>query len=203
MTVNVREFIHPRSGLRGQIIGSLAFTGITVASAQIAIPLGFTPVPITFQVLAVLLSGLTLGSRWGAISQMQYLALGALGLPVFAGLSGGPAAFFGPSAGYLIGFVPGAFIVGWVFERMGERSRFGAWVAGIAGVCAIYLCGASWLAVWLSMFSSKGLTMHTVWALGIAPFIGIDLLKAIAASGLAVGGRASRGLIRSFGTLDR
>jgi biotin transport system substrate-specific component len=182
---------------------TLLFTGITAVSAQIAIPLGFTPVPITLQVFGVLLSGLALGSRWGAISQMQYLALGALGFPVFAGLSGGPAAFFGASAGYLIGFVPGAFIAGWAFERMGAKSRFGAWVAGIAGVCVIYLCGASWLAVWLSMFSSKDLTLRAVWALGIAPFIGVDLLKAIAASGLAIGGRAGRGLIRSFGTLDR
>lgn len=199
----VRECEHPRAGVRSRILASLLFTGITAVSAQIAIPLGFTPVPITLQVLGVLLSGLALGSRWGAISQMQYLALGALGLPVFAGLTGGPTAFFGPSAGYLVGFVPGAFIVGWAFERMEARSRFGAWVAGIAGVCVIYLCGASWLAVWLSMFSSNDLTLHAVWALGIAPFIGIDLLKAIAASGLAVGGRAGRGLIRSFGAFER
>lgn len=203
MAGHLREHVRPNDGIRSGILGSLAFTGITAASAQIAIPLGFTPVPVTLQVLAVLLSGLVLGSRWGAVSMMQYLALGALGMPVFAGLSGGPAPLCGPTAGYLVGFVPAAFAAGWIMERFDSRSRFGAWLAGIAGIGVIYVCGASWLSVWMAMFSSSEVTLRTVWMAGIAPFIGIDLLKAITASGLAVGGRAGSTLIRSLGMPGR
>ncbi len=99
MAGDVRGYAYPRTRVQSNIIKSLMFAGVTAVSAQIAIPLGFTPVPITLQVFGVLLSGLVLGSRWGAISQMQYLALGAMGFPVFAGLSGGPTAFFGPFGG--------------------------------------------------------------------------------------------------------
>lgn len=191
MAERLIEQVCPRDEFRVGVLGSLAFAALTAVCAQIAIPLGFTPVPVTLQVLAVLLSGLALGSRWGAVSMMQYLALGAVGLPIFAEWKGGPAALFGPTAGYLIGFVPAAFVAGWVFERLGARSRFAAWLAGVTGVGAIYLCGASWLSVWMAMFSSSDVTLRTVWLAGAAPFIGIDLIKALAASGMALAGRAA------------
>lgn len=193
-----REQVIPAVGVRNRIIASVVFVGITAVSAQAAIPLGFTPVPLTLQVLVVLLSGLVLGSRWGAVSQMQYLALGALGLPIFAGWKGGPAALWGPTAGYLVGFVPAAFVAGWVFERIGAQSRTGAWLAGLAGVSAIYLCGSSWLAVWVAAFSSGAVSLGAIWALGVAPFVGVDLLKALVASGLAVAGRSKSSLVRSL-----
>ncbi len=203
MAGHVMERVQARTGDHSRILASLVFVGITAASAQITIPLGFTPVPITLQVFAVLLSGLVLGSRWGAVSQMQYLALGALGLPMFAGWSGGPAAFLSASGGYLIGFVPAAYITGWIFESTKSRSRTGAWLAGMTGVCAIHLFGASWLSVWLAMFTSSDVTLRAVWLAGVAPFIGVDLLKALAASGLAVGSRAGYDLIRSLGVSER
>jgi len=190
MGVHFRASALRREEIHGKLLVSLAFAGITAVAAQVAIPLGFTPVPVTLQVLAVILSGLILGGRWGAISQMQYLALGALGMPVFAQWNGGPTAFFGPTAGYLVGFVPAAFVAGWVFEKLGARSRSGAWVAGIAGVCAIYACGAGWLSVWMALFTSTPLTIEAVLAMGVAPFVGVDLLKAVVASGIATAGRS-------------
>jgi len=155
---------------------------------------------VTLQVLAVILSGLVLGSRWGAISQIQYLAIGAIGLPVFANWTGGPAAFVGPSGGYLFGFVVGAFATGWVFERLGGRSSLASWAGGIAGIAGIYLPGACWLAIWLGITGGQPAQacLRGAWQFGIVPFIGIDLLKAAAASGLALGGRSGRGLIHSF-----
>lgn len=190
MEIHYRASVADHESIRWRLLASLAFVPLTACAAQVAIPLGFTPVPVTLQVLAVILSGLVLGSRWGAISQMQYLALGALGMPIFAQWNGGPAAFFGPTAGYLVGFVPAAFVAGMVFEKLGSRSRSGAWVAGIAGVCAIYACGAAWLSVWMALFTSAQLTLKSVWAMGVAPFIGVDLLKAFIASGIATAGRS-------------
>src|SRR5512138_1361 len=108
----------PNADVRTHLILAFLFTVATAVSAQISFRLWFSPVPVTLQVLAVILSGLVLGSRWGAISQIQYLALGAAGAPVFANWTGGPMAFIGPSGGYLIGFVFGAYAAGWIFERL-------------------------------------------------------------------------------------
>ena len=188
------------SGVRTRLLAAVFFTAATAACAQVSFRLWFTPVPVTLQVLAVILSGLVLGSRWGAISQIQYLAIGAIGLPVFANWTGGPAAFVGPSGGYLFGFVVGAFATGWVFERLGGRSSLASWAGGIAGIAGIYLPGACWLAIWLGITGGQPAQacLRGAWQFGIVPFIGIDLLKAAAASGLALGGRSGRGLIHSF-----
>lgn len=174
-----------RTDVRTQILLAMFMTAVTVVSAQVSFRLWFTPVPVTLQALAAILSGLTLGSRWGAISQIQYLALGAAGAPVFANWTGGPAAFVGPSGGYLIGFVFGAYAAGWVFERL-RKTNFAAWAGGLSGIAAIYLLGASWLLVWLTVTTSRSFTacIPSAVTLGIVPFIGVDLLKAAAASAL-------------------
>ena len=171
--------------IRTQLLLSLFMTAVTVVSAQVSFRLWFTPVPVTLQVLAAILSGLVLGSRWGAISQIQYLALGAAGAPVFANWTGGPAAFVGPSGGYLIGFVFGAYAAGWVFERL-RKTNLAAWAGGLSGIAAIYLLGASWLLVWLTVTTSRPFTacIPSAVQLGIIPFIGVDILKAAIASAL-------------------
>lgn len=195
-----RSAVISGSHVRTRLAAAFFFAVVTAACAQISFRLWYTPVPVTFQVLGVILSGLVLGSRWGAISQLQYLAIGAMGMPVFANWTGGPMAFAGPSAGYLFGFVLGAFAAGWVFERLGGRGGLAAFTGGIAGMAGIYLLGAPWLAVWLGIVSAQPLDacVRGAWQLGIVPFIGVDLLKAAAASGLALGGRSGRGLINSF-----
>ena len=173
-----------RTDMRIRLLGMASFAVLTAVSAQVSFHLWFTPVPVTLQVLVVILSGLMLGSRWGATSQAMYLAMGASGLPIFADFKAGPAAFVGPTGGYLFGFVLGAFLAGWTFEMLGKCTKLAAWAGGIAGIVGIYLPGAAWLMVWTGNAA--------VWQIGVVPFIGVDLLKATAASSLVFGGRCKR-----------
>ncbi len=162
-------------------VGGVALFGaFTALTARVTIPLPFTPVPITLQVMAVLLAGLVLGPTGGAISQLAYLAAVAAGLPLDArGL--GPAALLGPTAGYLLGFAPTAFVAGWLAERL-PGAWVGSFVAALAGVAVIYICGLAWLAP-----SAGGL--GAAWGLGAAPFILVDLGKALVAAAVAGSGR--------------
>lgn len=168
------------SGLAYRLAGIAMFTLITVVSARISIPMD--PVPFTFQPLAVLLAGMVLGGRDGALSQLAYLALIAVNLPVDANLRGA-AAFVGPTAGYLIGFVVAAGVTGWLVEK-GHTRLWQRWLAGVAGVAVIYLCGAVFLKVVI------GLDWPAVWTGGVTPFLIPDLAKALIAAALAEGGRA-------------
>lgn len=164
-----------------QVASIVSLAAITALTARITIPLPFTPVPITLQTLAVVLSGLILGARGGAAAQLTYLGLVALGLPLDAnGL--GSAAFFGPTAGYLVGFVPAAFVAGWLADRFSARSWWGNFVAAMAGMMVIYLVGASWLAVVLGSWQKA-------WLGGVVPFILIDLGKAAIAAAVAESGK--------------
>ncbi len=145
----------------------------TALMAQIAIPLPFTPVPITGQTLAVLLVGAALGSRRGALSMATYLLEGALGLPVFAGGAAGLVRLRGLTGGYLLGFLAAAFITGWLAERGWDRRPSTTALAMLIGNAIIYLFGLPWLALFLGGFlGPKGAL-----ALGLLPFIPGDLLK--------------------------
>lgn len=156
-----------------------AFTLLTLIAARISIPM--QPVPFTLQPLAVLLAGLILGSRDGALSQIAYLALIALNLPVDANHVGA-AAFAGTTAGYLFGFVGGAWIAGLLVER-GASRLWQRWIAGAAGIAVIYLFGLVGLKL------ATGIAWDAVWTAGAAPFLVPDLAKAIIAAALAEGGR--------------
>jgi biotin transport system substrate-specific component len=160
---------------------TLALAALTAALAQISFKLPITPVPFTLQVLGATLSGLLLGSRLGAIAQLEYLAVGLAGAPVFAHWSGGPAALLSSSGGYIPGFIAQAFVTGLLFERCHKKDAPQAFVAGMAGVGVLYCFGVSWLTVWLNAFgkSAPGLW---AWLLGAAPFIGIDALKVTVAT---------------------
>ncbi len=159
------------------------FTALTALTARITIPLPFTPVPITLQVMIVLLAGLTLGAKDGALSQIVYVTSIAFGLPLDAnGL--GAAVFVSPTAGYLIGFIAGAFVAGYLAERGLNRNRARRFFAGLAGVGVIYFIGTTWLThMFLGGDWTKG------WLVGVAPFIVIDMIKALIASATAEGAR--------------
>ena len=129
----------------------------------------FGPVPITGQTFAVLIIGALLGARRGSMAVLAYLAQGAAGLPVFAGVSG-PAAFLGPTGGYLIGFVPAAYVTGLLAERGWDR-RFATTVLAMAlGNIIIYAFGLGQLSLLTGL--SK-----TVLTAGLLPFIPGDILK--------------------------
>ncbi|ASJ09523.1 biotin transporter BioY [Thermococcus siculi] len=152
------------------------FAALTAVGAQIAVPIG--PVPFTLQVLLVLLSGLILGSRLGLISQLVYLATGAVGFPVFAEFSGGFAHLYGPTGGYLLAFPIAAFLVGYATERAGETVR-GMALGSLLGVGVIYLLG------WLRLGFFMAGDFEKAFTLGVLPFVPFDVLKAAIALGVA------------------
>jgi biotin transport system substrate-specific component len=160
---------------------ALVFGGslIVALSAQVAIRLPFSPVPVTGQTLAVLLVGALLGSRRGAMSLLAYLAEGLIGLPVFAGGASGAAYAIGPTGGYLVGFVAAAYVAGWLAERGWDRRAGSAILAMLAGNAAIYAFGLSWLAAYVG---------RRALALGLLPYLAGDAVKlALAAALLPMG----------------
>lgn len=157
------------------ISGSLLITLCT----QVRILLPFSPVPITGQTFAVLMLGALLGSRRGSLSVILYIAEGAAGLPVFA-LGGGLPILFGPTGGYLFGFVPAAYIVGLLAERGWDRRVGKTILAMILGNVVIYTFGLLWLSRWVGI--------NGVLIAGLYPFIFGDILKiALASIALPVG----------------
>ncbi len=153
---------------------SLFMTGLTVIGARISAPLPGTPVPITFQVFAVLLSGLLLGARWGALAQIQYLVLGCLGAPVFALGFSGFAVMLGVTGGYLWSYPIAAFVTGFLSEKISvsvsENKLFaGRLTASIAGLAIVYIFGTMWLtrATHQSLLSGalQGLLIFLCWDL--------------------------------------
>lgn len=174
-------------GVAQKVLMATFLAAFTAGMAQIAIKLPFTPVPITLQTLAVIISGMVLGSRWGTLSQLEYVALGLSGVPVFAGGGAGLGHLLGPTGGYLIGFIGAAFASGLIVELWrGKGSFVKFFLAGIAGIIVIYLMGALWLSVWLSLLQQTAGTkaILTAWDLGIKPFILPDMLKVVIAAGI-------------------
>jgi biotin transport system substrate-specific component len=155
--------------------GMIVAGSIVVAfAAQAAIPLPFTPVPITLQPFAVLLVGAALGARRGALALVAYLLEGAIGMPVFAAGAAGVGSILGPSGGYLIGFIPAAFVTGWFAERGWDRRFLTTWAAMALGSTMIFACGLPWLAFYAGW--------DQVLALGFWPFLPGDLVKQLAAA---------------------
>lgn len=157
------------------IVAVVAFAGLTALLAQVRIPLGFTPVPVTGQTFAVLLAGAALGARLGATSQLVYLAAGAVGFPVFTGGGSGIEYFTGATAGYLVGFVLAAALVGRLAERGQDRKVNTAVTAFLAGSAVIYACGA------IGLMITAEMDLTTAIAQGVTPFVFGDVLKATAA----------------------
>ena len=161
-----------------RIFAIFGFAVLTAIAAQISIPR--EPVPITFQVLLVLLAGLVLGARDGALSQVAYLMGIAANLPIAAN-GMGSAAFAGPTAGYLYAFPIAAAIVGFLAINDSIWLR---WMAGLVAVAVIYAIGGAYLKSYLN------LSWKAAWTAGVAPFIVIDILKALLAATLGESGRA-------------
>lgn len=162
----------------------LSGAALVALMAQIAIPLPFTPVPLTGQTFAVLLVGAALGSKRGAASLALYTAAGALGLPVFAAAKSGLS---GPTLGYLFGFIAAAYLIGWLSERGLERSIRTSLIPFALGTLVIYLFGAGWLALSLHLSPADAL------AKGVLPFLPGDIFKmALAALSLPAAWRVTR-----------
>lgn len=151
---------------------------LIAVAAQVAIPLPFTPVPLTGQTFAVLLVGASFGALRGAVTLLAYLAVGFAGLPVFAEGNSGLGILTAPSAGYLLGMVAAAVLVGRASERGWDRSLPRAALTMIAGNLVIYAVGVPYLAV------AIGVGLPEAIGLGIAPFLVGDALKVLLAAGV-------------------
>jgi len=173
-TLSTRFFPRTSGWLRDLSL-ILAGSLLVALFAQIEIPLPFSPVPITGQTFAVLLVGAALGSRRAAAALLTYLVEGALGLPFFAGGAGGLRVLSGPTAGYLVGFVLAAYLVGLLAEHGLERDLRTSLLPFLLGTVIIYACGVAWLALFLGSLT-KAIT------LGVLPFLIGDACKMIAAA---------------------
>jgi biotin transport system substrate-specific component len=173
----IAEAIVPGEGILRDIALIGAGSAFVATLAQISIPLPFSPVPITGQTLAVLLVGAVLGSKRGAIALMAYLAEGIIGIPVFAGGTGGIGRLLGPTGGYLVGFIASSYLVGLLSERGWDKSYRGSVLAMVVGNAAIYLFGIPWL------IATTGVSLKGAIFMGFLPFIPGDALKLLIASG--------------------
>jgi biotin transport system substrate-specific component len=154
------------------------FVGLMALASRVIIPLSITPVPITLQVFVVILSGLILGAKRAGVVQASYLFLILAGVPITAYGLAGPATFLSPTAGYLLAFLPAAYLIGLYSEKY--KSIIHSVVAGLIGVVVIYIGGTAWLAVYLHDVSKA-------WVAGVVPFVGVDLVKAAFAVAIAKG----------------
>ncbi len=153
--------------------------GLTAIAAQISLPMW--PVPITGQTFAVLLVGTALGMWRGLIAMALYLAMGAVGLPVFTNAQGGLESLSGgPTVGYLLGFVLAGALTGWLAQRGLDRSVWGAIAIFLAGEAVIYAVGLPMLSVFLRSIDVPSDLSATLLA-GFYPFIVGDVLKAVLA----------------------
>ncbi|AXI00183.1 biotin transporter BioY [Sporosarcina sp. PTS2304] len=164
--------IQSRSKLRMMIVSAL-FAAIIGVMAQLTIPLPL--VPITGQTLAVGLAATILGSRYGTITVVVYLAMGAVGMPVFSSMSSGLGVIFGPTGGFLIGFIPTAFLTGYYMERTSFTFPH-AMVANIIGMFVALTFGT----VWLKFIAE--LSWTAAFMAGFVPFLIGGVIKAFLAA---------------------
>lgn len=173
-----REII--KSRLINNILGVSIFIVLTSLGAFVRIPLGFTPVPLTLQTFFVLLSGAILGPNLGLFSQAGYLLLGAAGLPIFSGAGTGLLYLFGPTAGYIWGFILASFMAGHLVNRT-SKDRLNFWSIFLYMCLAdliILLCGSLWL------YLGFKFSLRQALLLGFFPFIAGDIIKVIVAAHL-------------------
>ena len=158
------------------------FSALTAVGAWIAFTMPWSPVPVVLANLFVLLSGVVLGKWLGALSQIVYILMGVIGIPVFAKFTAGPEVLVGPTGGYLVGYVIAAFAVGLMMELLAGKVPQVAQVAVSLSVGAllIYVPGVLWLA------DNLDISLQAALVAGFYPFLPGDALKVVAATVLSV-----------------
>jgi biotin transport system substrate-specific component len=162
---------------RTRALSVVVAAGALALSAQLALPMPGTPVPLTLQPFVVVLAGLLLGPADAAAAMVLYLAAGAAGLPVFAPMGApGLARLLGPTGGYLLAYPVAAAVTGWL--GAGRAAFMTRALAAIAGIAVMYLGGLAQLAVLSGSIATAAL-------LGVLPFAAADVVKAFVAAGLS------------------
>ena len=150
-------------------LGIVTFAVAAAFSAQIAVPLPWTPVPVTLQPMIVILAGAMLGPRLGALAMASYVTVGGMGAPVFSNGGAGLGWLFGPTGGYLLAAPAAAFLVGMIAGRSGQAWRLIAGLVG--GVGPMYVGGV------LQLMAYTGLDFGTALMAGVVPFVIGDVTK--------------------------
>lgn len=159
------------------LIVTALFAAVIGILAQITIPLPL--VPITGQTLAIGLAATILGKRYGTLSVLVYIMLGIIGVPVFSMMESGLGVVFGPTGGYIVGFIPAAFIIGWYMERFGLTMTH-AVTANVIGMIITLTFGAVWLKI------SAELSWMAALAGGVTPFLVVGVVKAVLAASIGI-----------------
>jgi biotin transport system substrate-specific component len=184
-----------------KITFSLIFSILMGISANTFLYLPFTPIPVTMQVLTVLISPFMLGTKWAVATQVEYLILGLSGFPVFSGFKSGPAVLTGPTGGYIIGFLLASFVTGYVYEsfilkrlpspKIGKRDLSNwsfykinksviMFISCVAGMLVIHTFGFIQLTNYVINTSGSSISVNLLirtLKIGVLPFIFIDLFK--------------------------
>jgi biotin transport system substrate-specific component len=162
---------------------SIAFAAAMAISANISIYLPGTPVPITLQTMTVLLSALFLGSKFALLSQFEYIMLGVMGFPVFAGFKNGIFSLLGPTGGYILGFLFASYITGYIFEKFSSAVKNKIYLclfSFISGLIIIYLTGyIHLLGYTAAIYGNMGikLLLSRTFDLAVKPFILVEFVK--------------------------
>ena len=158
-----------------KMVMAAMFSALTAVGAFIKIPLPY--VPIVLQGLFVLLAGICLGSKWGAISQLAYVVIGLAGLPIFTS-GGGIGYVLNPTFGYLLGFIAAAYFVGLIMEKSSKKDFRTALLACLAGTFIIYIIGVPYLAIVMKMVLGKSnVVEYAIWS-GFLVTLPGDIIKA-------------------------
>ncbi|WP_286244065.1 biotin transporter BioY [Methanobacterium ferruginis] len=165
--------------LVNKVIMAFFMACITGIMAQVVIPLPWTPVPITAQTFAVLMAGVVLGRWWGGISQIMYLVVGLIGVPWFAGLTGGYGVVLGATGGYFLGFILTAFLLGYFTDKHVQSRNFRPMLGLmlITNFAFVYIPGLLGLGLWLYLVEGSFPTVLTLVSMGLLPFVLGDLVK--------------------------
>lgn len=163
--------------LTQRIVLAALFAALMAVCSQIQIPLPM--VPINLALFAAHLCGALLGAKWGALSISAYVLLGLVGAPVYAGFASGPAALFGKTGGYILGYILSAFLVGLLSRRIGFTFK-SLCLSMLVGVVACYAFGTVWF------MAVTGLNLMTSLAYCVIPFLPGDAVKIVLAALLAL-----------------
>jgi biotin transport system substrate-specific component len=165
-----------RDSVLGDVAAVVIMSWAIAICARLCLPLPFSPVPLTGSTLGVLYAGALLGPRRGSAAAALYLLQGGCGLPFFAGGAAGWACLLGPTGGYLLGFLPGAWLAGWLAARGWDRKTGSSLALLLAGSAVILACGLVGLA--------RFLPANRLLSAGFYPFLAGDLLKSAVCAAL-------------------
>ncbi|HBV96198.1 MAG: biotin biosynthesis protein BioY [Peptococcaceae bacterium BICA1-7] len=166
------------------------FAALTSVAAILSrfslIVIPFTQVPFSLVPFVVLLAGMILGPRLGALSITVYAIMGLIGIPVFESPMAGPAYILKPTFGFILGFIMGAYVTGTILPRQGSPTLARYLAASLAGIAAIYIVGLPYLYLILNFYLGNTVPVMQVLKIGFIPYIGFDLIKGVLASFLSM-----------------